>query len=371
MTLEPLSPEPLPLLDLFTRLREAGLPLGISEYQAALQALQKGFGTDSREALAELCRMLWVKSVDDDHIFNYHFERSISKSQLPSSSEQTTSRKPVLTPEESIAPSSSIETSPTQDTGSASGSASSELLEVKEEIRVAKAVQFDTKPMEMQADRFAKSDEYFPVTRRQMKQSWRYLRRMVREGASTELDVGATIEQITQQGILVEPVLVPGRVNRTELVMLIDQRGSMVPFHALSERLVETALGGGRLGKMDVYYFHNCPTRHVYRDPGRRKAVAVKDLLGQLRPQSLVLIFSDIGAARGSFSGERLALTRQFLADLRQKVRYVAWLNPMAQERWLGTTAGEVADDVPMFEMSRRGLDAAISVLQGRGNPIR
>ena len=34
----------LPLLELFTRLREAGVPLGIPDYEAALQALQKGYG---------------------------------------------------------------------------------------------------------------------------------------------------------------------------------------------------------------------------------------------------------------------------------------------------------------------------------------
>lgn len=46
--------EELPLLDLFTRLREAGLPLGINEYHILLHALQEGFGTTDQEALAEL-----------------------------------------------------------------------------------------------------------------------------------------------------------------------------------------------------------------------------------------------------------------------------------------------------------------------------
>ncbi|MFN6563857.1 MAG: hypothetical protein RMY28_029230 [Nostoc sp. ChiSLP01] len=34
----------LPLLELFTKLRQAGLPLGIEEYQLVLQAMQAGFG---------------------------------------------------------------------------------------------------------------------------------------------------------------------------------------------------------------------------------------------------------------------------------------------------------------------------------------
>ncbi|MHC5929198.1 hypothetical protein [Nostoc sp.] len=37
----------LPLLELFTKLREAGLPLGIEEYQLVLQAMQAGFGINS------------------------------------------------------------------------------------------------------------------------------------------------------------------------------------------------------------------------------------------------------------------------------------------------------------------------------------
>jgi hypothetical protein len=46
----------LPLLELFTRLREAGLPLGIDDYQAVLQSLKAGYGLPDRAALARLCR---------------------------------------------------------------------------------------------------------------------------------------------------------------------------------------------------------------------------------------------------------------------------------------------------------------------------
>jgi hypothetical protein len=38
----------------------------------------------------------------------------------------------------------------------------------------------------------------------------------------------------------------------------------------------------------------------------------------------------------------------------------------MPQKRWFGTTAGEIADLVSMFEMTRRGLQDAIDVLRGR-----
>jgi uncharacterized protein with von Willebrand factor type A (vWA) domain len=68
----------------------------------------------------------------------------------------------------------------------------------------------------------------------------------------------------------------------------------------------------------------------------------------------------------GRFNSDRLELTHQFLDRLKERVRYVTWLNPMAKERWAGTTAGEIAQRVPMFEMSRKGMAGAIDSLRGR-----
>ncbi|MEH2038866.1 hypothetical protein [Nostoc sp.] len=350
--------EELPLLELFTQLREAGLPLGIDEYRLVLTALQEGFGTTNQQALAELCRTLWVKSQDEEHLFNYHFQQVITEPYSVKPSVTKQEEKTTLSP--------SPEPPNTKPTTVA---VSSELMEVQDEMQVAEAVQITTqKNEEITVNRFTETDEYFPVTRRQMKQSWRHLRRMVRQGLPTELDIEATIEQVVRQGVLLEPVLMPSRVNRTELLLLIDHKGSMVPFHALSQRLAQTALRGGRLGKASIYYFHNCPTKYLYHDHTRQKAESVTDFLAQLRPErSAVLIFSDGGAARGGFSLERLELTQKFLDQLKQRSRYIAWLNPMATERWFGTTAGEIARLVPMFEVSRQGFDGAIDVLRGRG----
>ncbi|MBW4476941.1 MAG: hypothetical protein KME54_08700 [Tolypothrix brevis GSE-NOS-MK-07-07A] len=357
------TPEELPLLDLFTRLREAGLPLGIDEYRLILEALQKGFGTTNQEALAELCRTLWVKSKDEEHLFNYHFQQVISAFvPAPTLTEKADNLHTKTTK-------SSFQPKPEQTENTpVSVTISSELIEVEEEMQVAEAVQITTNSYdEIAENRFTQTDEYFPVTRRQMKQSWRHLRRFVRQGLPTEFDVEATIERIGQQGMLLEPVMVPSRVNRTELQLLIDQKGSMVPFHALSQRLAETAVRGGRLGKAGIYYFHNCPTKYIYRDTARQKAEPVLDFLAKLRPEcSAVLIFSDAGAARGGYSLERIELTEKFLYQLKQRVRYIAWVNPMATQRWFGTTAGEIARLVPMFELSRQGLDSAIAILRGR-----
>ncbi|NEQ11387.1 MAG: hypothetical protein F6K37_37500 [Moorea sp. SIO4E2] len=70
----------LPLMELFEKLQDAGLPLGIGEYQALLRALQAGFGIPDREALARLCCTLWVKSEEEKHIFDKYFDEFIPTS---------------------------------------------------------------------------------------------------------------------------------------------------------------------------------------------------------------------------------------------------------------------------------------------------
>jgi uncharacterized protein len=199
-----------------------------------------------------------------------------------------------------------------------------------------------------------------------MKQSWRYLRRMVREGPREELDVGGTIEKVSREGFLLEPVLLPSRLNRTELVLLIDHDGSMVPFHALTQQLVETAQRGGQVGKTHVYYFHDYPDDYLYLDPIRLEAIPTLDFLGVLSNRTALLIVSDGGAARGYLDEGRVKRIESFVQLVRTSIRYYAWLNPMPYERWQGNTAGQIARSVPMFEMSRSGLDAAISALRGQ-----
>ena len=347
--------EALPLLELFTQLREAGLPLGIGEYQLVLKAWQQGYGTKDRAALARLCRTVWVKSPEEERLFAIQFDRLMQE--LPTNqigeSPQTLNPRQLATPQnialamlvtssliiggcwwllrEKATESSSLAGSlslvqdgsitfyeaslplvqsapdkPANDSGSEAETDSP--AEVAEEVeenldeQEAIAIEIPTEVLlpqpwwkkygltlwislwlasgttwgglqwradrqqqqqsdrpsaslaltqqmqdEVQVARLSQvitSGDYLPVTRRQMKQSWRHLRRMVREGPPTELDMDATVQDIGRRGVLLAPILRARRVNRAEVLLLVDQDGSMVPFHGLSQRLVETALQG-------------------------------------------------------------------------------------------------------------------------------
>ncbi len=357
-----MSLKDLPLADLFYRLREAGLPLGVDNYQLLLRALQSGFGQPERADLARLCRALWVKSKDEEKLFNFHFDQVISQAHQNAPAATTT---PAPAPQEPRAP-----TPVPNVTQAATPASTVELVYQTEGEAQAAQVVLQARRSETLDDRegrLIRTLEYFPVTRRQMKQTWRYLRYRVREGPPTELDVEATVSKLARDGIFLEPVMVPRRLNRAELVLLLDQDGSMVPFHALSRRLGETALRGGRFGKTSIYYFHNCPVEHLYLDPTHVNGVPLVDVLSGLRAdRASVLVFSDAGAARGGYNSERVQMTKTFLQRLKQSVRRAAWLNPLPAQRWSGTTAAEIARLIPMYGVSRHGMDQAIGVLRGR-----
>lgn len=454
--------EDLPLLELFTRLQKASLPLGIGEYKLLLQAIRGGFGFPDRPALARLCCTLWVKSPQDKRIFDYHFEQVIGKpDSLPltssshvsideDSSESATNlakrqtnrtlrnlglggvlllsmviiysdslikENSTQNTEENTNP--KTEEEPIQNTEAnptiiaipnitsttsqplfwgglltiaftmvigviavrwASQKIAKRLSGYKRQISIASQNQAHTSFSEqltqelnkieiaqlVKSDRFLMNHEYFPLTPRQMKQSWRYLRRLERSGKATELDIKATVNQISRQGFLLKPVLVPPRINRTQLLLLIDYDGSMLPFHRLADRLAETVQQAGKLGKTSIYYFQNCPLEYLYQDPYHQQAELISQILPKLDAQcTLALILSDAGALRGGLNPKRINLTADFLEQLRQQVNYLAWLNPMPHDRWQGTSAGEIARLVPMLEVSSQGFQETINVLRG------
>jgi len=357
----------LPLLGVFTRLRQDhGLPLGMDEYRLALEALHGGFGVADRAALAWLCATLWAATPEEAGLV-----RRVLDEELAAFAATTQPAAPLPPPDSPAKKDPPEETPPDVPIGDPP--VPPDPLPKPGPLRLP-----DTPTMlptaggspaegpERGRPRGYSRAMYYPVTDRQMKQGWRALRRPVNEGYSDEVDVPATVQAIERSGVLLEPARLPRRVNRAELVLLVDQGGSMVPFHFLSRQLIATAARGGRLGRTGVYYFHDYPDRYLYRDPARVEAVALDRALAALSERTAVLIVSDAGAARGHLDAERVAATAEFLARLRGAVRYYAWLNPLPNSRWAGTSAGPIAAQVPMFEMSQSGLAAALSTLRGR-----
>ncbi|MUG95970.1 SUMF1/EgtB/PvdO family nonheme iron enzyme [Scytonema sp. UIC 10036] len=377
------------LLELFQGLRKARLSLRIEDYQLLCQAWEKGFRPNNIQELGELCRRLWVKSLKEQQLFDGYFKKyrdqcleqliqsvfqpetnSSSDETNPSSSDESSGEGRKLTKGSSRVAQPDILQENLQHKGDETSpqttSTESPLLEtvITEAARVGQAV-----PIPRSTD-FTLTKEYFPVHRRQMQQSWRKLRLPLREGMGTELDIPATIKRVSQKGLFLDPVLIPRRTNQTELLLLLDQSNSMMPFAPLAEQLVQTARKDGRLGETKTYYFRNTPKDSLFSDLDLLQKQPLTDIIPHLhKNRTVVLIFSDGGAARGGYNQERVKLTEKFLKQLKPEVRQVVWLNPIPKYRWFGTTASQLSEKVFMYPFSEQGWRVMIDVLRGKQEP--
>lgn len=450
----PVTMHKLPLLELFIRLRQDGLSLGMEEYYAVLKALQAGFRVASRDELSRLCCILWAKSLDEKKILVYHFNQlipndgtaisdsltkdltSVSTGSGGSTRYQVTLKMiflivglwlcvtlifvffhtplpvsppipmPTAIPTPSFDRSDSFsmiylallispllivivlyllflfilhlvdrrrykqnarrETKLIQDLPSSPISSlqvkTTQLANLFHELEEIRLVNTKLQPDKMELSTIG---AYLPVTQREIKKNWRRIRNLVRKGSPVELDVEATVSRVGRDGLLLDPVFIPRRINQTDLLLLIDQDGSMVPFQKFTKQFTDSTIRGGQLGQVRIFYFHNCPMKYLYRDKALSDAKQIDVVFDELHPfHTVAIVLSDAGAARGSINPQRYQQTLEFVKRLNHHVKCVVWLNPMPQQRWSKTTAIEIAQLVPMFEIDRHGLRNAINVLK-------
>lgn len=356
--------------ELYLNLRKAGLPLSIKDYDSFLNALQNGFGIGSNESLKNTCKILWTKSLEEEKIFELHFEKieqfieNELKRVLAKANVTKPPEKPVTNPGTEVPITTDKPPSPKVP-------ADKENLPTKsEELLIVNGMEAGIKHPDI--DNFfdetvtlALNDEYYPVTRRQMKQALRHLRIFVRTGFPKEIDLPATIKKIGYDGIFLEPVLIPTRKNQVSLLLLVDRHDSMVPFHELADRFIDIAIHSGKLGKTNLFYFHNCPMSYLYYDSNNLESELIDNVINKLdSKRTVVLILSDGGAARGGFNSNRIELTKKFINKIKPFVFQIGWLNPVPSNRWNKTSADEIKKFVHMFDMDWKNLKDAIYFLR-------
>lgn len=345
------DPQPI-LLRVFNRLRQSGFSLGVSEYLAALEAVEGEWGV-TQEELKKVLRLLWSHSRTEQNEFDLIWESVTSDTSKADSQQLPSKPAPEPPPERTEEP--LLSTSPDQ-TDTVQPQLAPELAPLP--IRAP----FTS----TETDNTAALQTYWPVSHRSMVYIWRYLRRPVPDGPKDILDVKATVEQAVRQGFFLAPVYRRRESNHAHLLLLIDQDGSMTPFHRFTRDLVETAQYESTIEQVDVCYFHNLPAKSVYRDFYLTDPVSLKQVLAGGDSDTSVLVVSDAGAARGYRRLERIRATTEFLFQLKQHTNLIAWLNPMPQERWVSTSAQIIAHLVPMYQMDNDGLSNAIDIVRGQ-----
>lgn len=375
------------LWEVIRQLRRRRLPLGIDDYDALRLALAAGFGLSSDEELSRLLVALWAKSPEEAEIVRAALTRSdLEDWKLPT----PTQGKGGSGPSPSTGPHGSRPADGNQPTPGRG---------VDEGAPQAKSVTGlgTPPPATGVVDRSLVLVPQYPLTEREIAQTWRRLRRPLRAGPAVELDVAGTIEQRSRCGVAIQPVLTPRRRNTAKLFLLIDRYGSMTPFHGYVDYIVHAIRNAGRIDNVREIYYHDLPGAatdrsilehledpfrpdldsvltliqpmgdgYVYDDPELALSRPLSTILEELTEDTATAIISDAGAARQQLDIIRLLDTVALLKALQSRVGAVSWLNPMPPDAWQHSTAGQVARYVPMFTLTREGLNGAVEALRGR-----
>lgn len=337
---------------LFRRVRQR-FNLGLREYLAALDAVQDDFDIANDDELRLILQLLWCHSLDQQKQFALVWGDVV---------QQSSTSQPKPSPEKKINPSSERQSPPPR-----------EEPPPGLEVSLQPSSQPELEPLALHPpltptdiEDLPELQTYWPILRRSMAYAWRYLRRPRPDGPPDVLDIPSTVDQVAKAGFFLAPVYHRREINHARLLLLIDQNGSMTPFHRFSRDLVETAQSGGSLTSVDVYYFHNVPTTHVYRDPHLTQPVKLREIWALCDTDTSVLIFSDAGAARGRPFIERVRATTEFLVPLQQRTALIGWLNPMPIDRWEGSSAEMIAYLVSMEQMDNDGFSNLIEIIRGQ-----
>ena len=366
------------LLPLFNRLRQKDIPVGISEYLLAIKMIQSRGAWQDIERLKRLLCLLWVKSLEDQYIFNQLFEELVrpelekqlleaDKSPLPKIDEDSTfppqktenldiNSNPISQVSSEVKQGNKPQ--PNQPTNSISTRDSSRksLSEIT--------------PIKLRFRQSYNLIPRLPITRREMTSIWRNLRLLKREGAPENLDVQGTINLFCKMGFFSGVVLQPSRKNQVKLVLLIDCEGSMSPFKLLIDTLQESIEKVGLLNQKNIFYFHNVPRGYLFTKPNLTKPLPIEEILSREFGNNSVVIVSDGGAARRTYDSERLHQTKEFIRQLSDKTYLYGWLNPVPEFQWRMTTAEDIATFIPMYSLNPQGLNDLVKILLGYPFPI-
>lgn len=347
----------------FALLRKSGFQLGMEEYLSGL-ALVSEYAeglplVQNPDGLKQALKMIWCSSRSEQGQFEPIWQKAV---------EATESERAVIVEVDESEP---LPLPPEPDfalpprTPPPPPAAAIEKTDASALEPMAQPVKSPFSPAEV--DRPLDLQRYWPVSRRSMSYSWRYLRRPGSEGPADIVDVAATVQRTAQQGFYLCPVMQQRSYNRAQLVLFIDQNGSMMPLHQFTREVVNTALYESDLpeGQVTVCYFHNAPAEYVYLDRFLKEPVMLAAVLAACDEDTSVVVVSDAGACRGYRQLDRIRATTGFLRQLRQATSLYAWLNPVPMKRWVGSSAEMIARLVPMFQMDDDGLSDAIDVVRG------
>lgn len=215
---------------------------------------------------------------------------------------------------------------------------------------------------------FRDLDDDVEIGTRTIKLALRRLRRFARQGAATELDLPDTIRATASNAGLLDIKLVPERHNSVKVLLFLDVGGSMDEHVRLSAELFSAA--HSEFKHLEYFYFHNCPYERVWKNNRRRHDEQISTwhvLRTYGRDYRLIFVGDaamspyEIEMPGGSVEHWNEEPGRVWLARLTAHYRHAAWLNPVPQRGWRHMRSTDLIRTLMagrMYPLSLSGIDA-------------
>jgi uncharacterized protein with von Willebrand factor type A (vWA) domain len=202
---------------------------------------------------------------------------------------------------------------------------------------------------------------------RTMKVALRRLRRFARQGAATELDLPGTIHATASNAGSLDLKMVPERHNSIKILLLLDIGGSMDDHVRTSQELFSAVRS--EFKHLEHFYFHNCVYERVWRENRRRDETSVPtwDLLRTYGKDYKLIFVGDATMSPyeviqpgGSVEHWNEEAGQVWIERLTNHFRSTAWLNPAREDYWAYTQSIRLLRDLVqnrMYPLTLTGLD--------------
>jgi len=216
-------------------------------------------------------------------------------------------------------------------------------------------------------------DDRVEIGTRNIKVALRRLRKFIRQGLPTELDMPDTIRSTANNAGYLDIKMVPERRNSVKVLLFLDAGGSMDDHVKVCEELFSAARS--EFKHLEFYYFHNCLYERVWKDNRRRHTEKI-DTWEVLRtyPADYKVIFVgdatmspyEIVYPGGSVEHWNEEAGNVWMERVLSLYQRAIWLNPQPREVWDYYESLRVIKTVMndrMYPLTLEGLDEGMREL--------
>lgn len=389
------------LIRFFLLLREAGVPVSITEFLTLLEALRARLASASAEDFYYLARSCLVKDERHldrfDRVFAKHFAgaETLFDSLLANVPEEWLRRmgERVLSEEEKarvaalggwdklletlkqrLAEQQQRHQGGNKWIGTAGTSPFGAYGYNPQGIRIGQDQSRQRRAVKVWDQReFQNLADNVELGTRNIKVALRKLRKFAREGAAEQLDLDDTIAATARNAGMLDLKFVPERHNAIKVLLFLDVGGSMDDHVRVCEELFSATRS--EFKHLEYFYFHNFVYESVWKDNRRRHAEKIPTLEVMRtygHDYKLILVGDatmspyEIMQPGGSIEHWNEESGAAWMQRLTRTWPHHVWLNPEPEQRWEYTPSVRVTRELlenRMFPLTLAGLDQAIKAL--------